>query len=151
MARIQPLDFTLIYKIEFDAPIRGHHISKETWRAKIGQRLIYHADGEAVHYDKNALGVYIQFSANEQLVGHVPIELSTLLSYFLNASIDHQLTSVVTGKRMREIGLVVPAKFVAYTNNINYANILRDNLMEKTSIIGIKIHTMQIVKLPKFQ
>ena len=52
---------------------------------------------------------------SEQLIGHIPIEISQLISYFLEAATTNTMTAVVTGKRKREIGLVVPAKYVAYT------------------------------------
>ena len=29
----------MYYKVEFDAAIRGHHIYKDTWHAKVGQTL----------------------------------------------------------------------------------------------------------------
>ena len=54
---------------------------------------------------------------SEQLIGHIPIEISQLISYFLEAASTNTMTAVVTGKRKREIGLVVPAKYVAYTEN----------------------------------
>ena len=39
--------------------------------------------------------------------------------------------AVVTGKRKREVGLVVPAKYVALTKNKTFANILLEKLTEK--------------------
>ena len=69
---------------------------------------------EAIEYDKNAIGV---FKTGETLIGHLPIELSCLLKYFLEASPENNLIAVVTEKRKREVGLVVPAKYVALTKN----------------------------------
>ena len=54
---------------------------------------------------------------SKQLIGHIPIEISQLISYFLEAATTNTMTAVVTGKRKRKIGLVVPAKYVAYTEN----------------------------------
>ena len=54
---------------------------------------------------------------SEQLIGHIPIEISQLISYFLEAATTNTMTAIVTGKRKHEIGLVVPAKYVAYTEN----------------------------------
>ena len=42
------------------------------------------------------------------LVGHVPIELSMLLSRFLKASEKNAVEVKVCGKRRREVGLVIP-------------------------------------------
>ena len=53
----------------------------------------------------------------KELVGHVPVELSSLINHFLNASSENRMTVEVTGKRKREVGLVVPAKFNALTKD----------------------------------
>ena len=66
---------------------------------------------EALEIDKQALGVY---NSNEVLVGHVPIQVSSLLHLFLQADEENRLICQVTGKRKREVGLVVPAKFSAF-------------------------------------
>ena len=109
MARLSPIKFEMGYKIEFQTAIRGHHIYKDVWVPLIGQELICKADnrGEAIEYDKNAIGVF-KTGDPETLVGHLPIELSCLLKYFLQASPENNLIAVVTGKRKREVGLVVP-------------------------------------------
>ena len=49
----------------------------------------------------------------KELVGHVSVELSSLIYHFLNARSENRMTVEVTGKRKREVGLVVPAKFNA--------------------------------------
>ena len=73
--------------------------------------------GEAMEYDKNAIGVYRTPSESEQKnekmlgMGYVPIELSSLLNNFLKANESNKLVAKVSGKRKREVGLVVPAKF----------------------------------------
>ena len=48
------------YKVEFTAPIRGHHKYKETWCPKVGEELLCHRDNweEAMQYDSNAIGVF---------------------------------------------------------------------------------------------
>ena len=109
------------YKIEFQTAIRGHLIYKDVW-VLIEQELICKADNreEAIEYDKNAIGVF-KTGDLETLVGHFPIELSCLLKYFLEASPENNLITVVTGKRKREVGLVVPAKYVALTKNKTFA------------------------------
>ena len=69
--------------------------------------------GEAMEYDKNAIGVYRTQSESEQkmLVDHVLIELSSLMNNFLKANNSNKLVANVPRKRKREVGLVVPAKF----------------------------------------
>ena len=64
----------------------------------------------------------------ETLAGHVPIELSGLLKNFLEASNENKLHAQVTGKRKREVGLVVPAKYTAFTTELRIARILEREL-----------------------
>ena len=49
----------------------------------------------------------------------------------VHANADNLLTATVTGKRKREVGLVVPAKFTAFTQELKNANILKRELNEK--------------------
>ena len=79
--------------------------------------------GEAMEYDKNAIGVYRTPSESEQkmLVGHVPIELSSLMNNFLKANDSNKLVAKVSGKRKREVGLVVPTKFKYWTSSFRLA------------------------------
>ena len=49
-----------------------------------------------------------QSDAKKTLAGHVQIELSHLLKSFLEAEAGHKLCAQATGKRKREVGLVVP-------------------------------------------
>lgn len=65
-----------------------------------------------------------QSNAKKTLAGHVLIELSHLLTNFLKAEAGHKLCAQVTGKRKREVGLVVPAKFTALTSGLRIARIL---------------------------
>ena len=67
----------------------------------------------------------------ETLVGHLPIEISCLLTYFLEASPEKKLNAIVIGKRKREVGLVVPAKYATVTKNKTFANVLVGKLQEK--------------------
>ena len=107
MARTTAVKFDMSYKVEFTAPIRGHHIYKETWCPKIGELLYCHKDDreEAMQYDRNAIGVFQPAGkeGKENLVGHVPIEISQLTSNFILAGDTNSLVSVVIGKRKREI------------------------------------------------
>ena len=113
MARTQPVKFCMYYKIEFCTNIRGHHVYQTGWTPQTGERLICLKDNrsEAIEYDKYAIGVYKRVDKPDEkpkLFGHVPIECSALLDYFLNADNSNKKVTAVTGKRKREIGLVVP-------------------------------------------
>ena len=65
------------------------------------------------------------------MVGHLPIEISCLLTYFLEAYLENKLNAIVIGKRKREIGSVVQAKYAALTKNKTFANVLAGKLQEK--------------------
>ena len=56
--------------------------------------------------------------AETMLVGHVPIELSMLLSRFLAVEVK------VCGKRRREVGLVIPGHYKARTKSRSHCKIL---------------------------
>ena len=121
--------FEMFYSVDFETVIRGHHIYKSVWKPCDGEMLnsicVKDKRGEAMEYDKNAIGVYRTPSESEQkmLVGHVPIELSSLMNNFLKANDSNKLVAKVSGKRKREVGLVVPAKFKALTKEYRLAKI----------------------------
>ena len=56
-----------------------------------------------------------------------------LLTFFLQANADNLLTATVTGKRKTEVGLVIPAKFTAFVQELKNAKILKRELNERTS------------------
>ena len=68
--------------------------------------------------------VYLISNQKETLAGHIPIELSRLLKNFIEENAENKLCARVTGKRKREVGLVVPAKFSALTAELRIAKIL---------------------------
>ena len=124
------------YRTEFQTAIRGHHIYKDHakgathWTELDKNRLKTDTREEAMEYDKNAIGVF-KSDDPETLVGPLPIEISCLLTYFLEASPENKLNAIVIGKRKREVGLVVPAKYAALTKNKTFANVLAGKLQEK--------------------
>ena len=71
------------------------------------------------------------FKEQEELVGHMPIELFQLIYDFLNESNENFVEKSVSGKRMREVGLVVSAKYVAFTKTQRTTNILHSELKNK--------------------
>ena len=125
------------YKLEFSAPIRGHHIYKDNWWPKIGEELNCQKDNreDAIQYDKFSIGVF----KNEELVGHIPSEISELLTHFIQNSPKNKMIAFPIGKRKREIGLVVPAKYMAICENKKVAQILMEKLLEKQKILDIRV------------
>ena len=156
MARASPIEFKMYFKVHFETVIRGHHVYKHTWTPVIDQVLQCEKDNraEAQEHDSNAVGVYLvttQSDAKKTLAGHVPIELSHLLKNFLEAEAGNKLCAQVTGKRKREVGLVVPAKFTALTSELRIARILERELTaraEKYSHFELKNITFKENKLP---
>ena len=94
----------------------------EVWRATKGEVLEAAPDirNEAKDYDEYDVGVYKE----KLLVGHIPIEISSLCFHFLNQNVGNKIKAVITGKRHREIGLVVPAKLVFLTDDRRCAEVL---------------------------
>ena len=86
MVRLLPLEVALSYRIKF-----GTVIFKDTWSPAIGQQLTCHPD----QYKGNALGMYHEIG---NLVDHMPMELSCLLTNFINAETDNEITAAVSGK-----------------------------------------------------
>ena len=87
-----------------------------------------------MEYDKHAIGVYKRVDKPDEkpkLVGHVPIECSDLLDYFLNANNSNKMVTAVTGKRKREIGLALQGKFTCLTIKFCLADILHNELAKK--------------------
>ena len=84
-------NYEMFHEIEFNTAIRGHHVYKEKWTLFVGEKLICRKDNhkEATEFDIHAIGgVYkdVSPSREDNLVGHVPIELSRLISGFLGSS-----------------------------------------------------------------
>ena len=87
-------------------------------------------------------------SDGEELVGHIPYQLSEVLTHFIGASQNNQLNAVVIAKRKREMGLVVPAKFVAITENKRFAETLREKIESKKNELELTVEQGCIVKMP---
>ena len=60
------------------------------------------------------------------MVGHAPVEFSSLLYRFLQASGENCINVELIGKRKREVGLVVPTKY--NTRNKKIAMVLDEEL-----------------------
>ena len=89
--------FTVCYKTEVTSIIRGHHVYKEVWDATIGEMLEAASDDreEAKEYDKYAVGL----CKRDLLVGHIPIEISSLCFDFINQDPGNKIKALITGKR----------------------------------------------------
>ena len=135
-------DFDLSFEINFKTIIRGHHVYKSIWTSSIGQVLLAQPDErkEALDYDKYAVGIFKRHEEDNSklsLVGHKPVELSKLLNQFLKADTGNCIYVEVIciyveviGKRKREVGLVVPAKFSAHTKCSHTARVFDEQLLK---------------------
>ena len=113
----------------------------------VGEELIAKPyDGKkALDYDKFSIGVFKPHEEENKmntnndlaLVGHVPIEISSLLYYFLKANKDNRIQAKVTGARKYEVGLIVPGRYSARTKNPRTARILDEELQKKKGMISI--------------
>ena len=78
--------YDMYYKIEFNSVIKGHRVYKRCWKPVMRETVLARKDTreEALEYDKYAIGIFKE--QEEELVGHIPIELSQLIYHFLNES-----------------------------------------------------------------
>ena len=111
MARTGYLEYGVKFSLQFDSIIRGHHVSKQFWKPSKGEKLECRQDlsDDALVYDADSIGVY----RNNVVVGHIPIELSSLINHFLKSNDQVCLSAIPTGKRKFEHGLVVPCTYSA--------------------------------------
>ena len=119
----------MLYETRIETLVRGHHVYKTIWTGVIGEKLFTSPDSreEAKAYDKYAIGIYKDSDFTE-LVGHAPIEISNIIYYFLRADERNHVNVQVTGKRKREVRLVVPARYHMYTGDIRCARVLNTEL-----------------------
>ena len=78
---------------------------------------------EVLDIDKHVVGIFKE----DRLVEHVPIELSQIISYFLQESETNKVEVVVNWK-IRQLGLVVPSKYYARTETKWTVKIVGDQL-----------------------
>ena len=127
-----------MHQIKSQSLIQGHHVFKNVWSPYKGETLIAQPDNrdEAQENDKYAVGIYKKNDdGSKELVGHVPVELSSLVLYhFLQASAENCISLEVIGKRKREVGLAVPAKYNAFTRNKKIAMVLDEELAKRKKL-----------------
>lgn len=98
---------------------------------------------EAKEHDEYAVGTYLH---DNQLVGHVPMEISFLVCTFLRARQANNVQVKVTGPRRLENGLVVPASFQARTTSLAMAKRFEREirrLKELCAHMEIKVETLR--------
>ena len=69
-------------------------------------------------------------------MAHISIELSSLMCNFLAANDNNSLRVIVTGKRAREVGLVDPATYSAFTKCKKTVEILEKELERRKQIFS---------------
>ena len=74
------------------------------------------------------MGILKTNQDQECLLGHVPIELSSLLYHFLREEKSNPIKVKVIGKRKREVGLLTRSMFIAQTENKKTAEIFDTEL-----------------------
>ena len=90
--------FELLHRIKFRSVIRGHFMV-ESFLPNMTN-------------DKLSIGFFKNNDDKNELVGHAPVELSSLLYH---AGDVNTVKVAVVGKRKREIVLVIPREHVYYT------------------------------------
>ena len=130
-------EFRIMHQIKLQSLIRGHHVYKNVQSPYKGETLIAQPDNrdEAQENDKCAVSIYKKNdNGSKELVGHVPIEFSSLLYHFLQVSAENCINVEVIGKRKREGALVVPAKYNAVTRNKKIAMVLDEELAKRKNL-----------------
>ena len=124
MARIKGyFSFRVCHKTELASVIRGHHVYMSVWNAAVGEKLFAAPDPreEAREYGKFAFGLYMEENYQKLLFNNVPTEISSLCYHFLKNRKRNNLNAAITGKKHREVGLVVPAKYSFETDDKKFA------------------------------
>ena len=101
---------------------------------------------EAKLYDEFSVGIYRLFTSSSQdqeLVGHLPIELSFLLCKFLSRE-GCSLEFSPTRARFLEDGLVVPGRYTVLSNDKKMVPILHRELERKVEKVKhMKLEVMR--------
>ena len=80
---------------------------------------------------RSSIGIFKINHDEERSVGHVPIEISSLLYHFLREDKSNPIKVKVIGKRKREVGVVIPATFITHTENQRTAEIFDTELAKR--------------------
>ena len=107
---------------------------------------------KTLEYDKYAIGIFKK--QEEKLVGHILNELSHIIYHSLNEMNENFVEASISRKRMREIGLVVPAKYATFTKTQRTADILHSepkNKIGKNDLLNLEIITECVCKFPYYK
>ena len=142
-----------MFEVQFTSVIRGHHIYKSVWTPTLGEKLHCREDNrkEAKQHDDYAIGTYLEANTGNELVGHVPMELSYLIYTFLRAYDDNEVSVKVAGSRRLENGLVVPGTFKARTPSRAIATKSEREILQLKELcahMDISVETLR--KIPTF-
>ena len=85
---------------------------------------------EVLSYDKHAVGV---FKKDRNYVGHLPIELSNLIDYFLKDAEENFASAFVMGARKHKVRPVAPTKFTTVTKELKCATVLSKDILKRNS------------------
>ena len=108
-----------------------------------------HNREEAKDHDEYAVGTYLK--ANNELVGHVPIDLSFLIYIFLRAHNNNEIAVKIIGSRRLENGLVVHGAFIARTPSRAIASKFeREILRLKELCIHMEIAVERLMRILAF-
>lgn len=96
MLRTAHVNFQMVYVTELKCAIQGKHIYKYVLNPLKKETLFCWKTSwqEAAKYAKYAIGV---FKSDFKLVGHVLIELSNLIDYFLESTEEKGVSAVLAG------------------------------------------------------
>ena len=125
---------TPFYPMELKSVVRGHNVYQSIWTSTVGDNLFTAPDEreEAFSYHEFAISVYKDEKCS-LLVEHLPMEIWGLSYHFLKSS-ENKIILKIKGKREREIGLVVPAKFVYITKDKSCSIILEAKLEKRKTL-----------------
>jgi len=133
---------------KFESVAHGHHVYKNVWKPVVSEKVMCKHDTreEAKLYDEFSVGIYrlsTSSSQEQELVGHLPTELSSLLCKFLfceGCSLEFSLT----GARFLEDRLVVTGHYTALSNNKKMVTILHRELERKVEKVKhMKLEVMR--------
>ena len=97
--------------LEIRSYVRGYHAYMDVWTPIQGQILLVRREPTNIK-DKNAIGVFLE----DVIVGHVPHNLATRFSQFLQRDVNKAFAEVTGGKVNRRggYGLEVPCVYRLY-------------------------------------
>ena len=148
MARVQEISFVQLHYCEFESVARGHHMYKKVWKTVVGEKRTCKHDTreESKLCAEFSVGIYrlsTSSSQDQEVVGHLPKDLSFLLCKFLSRD-GCSLEFSPTGARFLEDGLVVPGRYNALPNDKKMVAILHRELERKIE----KVRHMKLEVMP---